>query len=278
MPLILEYEAKDTPVHRMNINTKAVITACSVLLGTFWWNLRFLLPLLVFVVTWMTLAKVPRNWLRTFGILIALSIPPTIAYVIFMTSPEFFKVLPKEFVEKTLIAVHLWGIKIGFTYGNLYWLVANTVRILVILFAIAPFIYSTSQSDLIDWLRNLKIPMPVIFVLMTGLRFFPLLLARAQTIITAQKLRGWRVTSRNPAKLVKQIKPIAIPITSFVVHLADRVTISVVTRGFGSTSKAVGWIGERFKMGVLDWFICIAYPAFTAYALYLLFFHNIGAI
>ncbi|HDJ66982.1 MAG TPA: energy-coupling factor transporter transmembrane protein EcfT [Nitrososphaeria archaeon] len=278
MPKILEYEPKDTIFHKMHITCKFTIAACSVILGTFWWDLRFLIPLFLLVLLFMYLAKVPLGWFKSFLVLVGLTIPPTISYVIFMTEAKLFKVLPLEFVSKPILTVKLFGFVIGLTYGNVYWLVANTLRIITVLIAVLTFIYSTSQSDLIEWLRSKRVPESVIFVIMTALRFFPLILDRAERIITAQKLRGWRVTSRNPAKLVKQIRPIAIPLTSFVVHMADIVTISVVTRGFGSTHGVVREWKRMREMNIFEKIVSIAYPIFTLIALYLLFAYNIGMI
>jgi energy-coupling factor transporter transmembrane protein EcfT len=277
MPIILEYEPKDTVFHRMNIFTKLVVVVCTLTLGTFWWDLRFLVPLFLLAATLAYITKIPLAWFKAFSILVALTIPPTLAYVIFMTSPAFFKVLPPEFVTKPIAVITIGGYTLGLTHGNLYWLISNYLRMVIVLIAASIFIYSTSQSDLIDWLRSVKVPEPIIFVVMTALRFFPIMLAQAEKIITAQKLRGWRVTSRNPAKLVKQIRPIAVPITSFVVQAVDRVSISVVTRGFGSSHKPTGWV-RRYKMGLFDYIVCIAYPVLTVIALYLLFIHNIGMI
>ena len=282
MPILLEYEPRDTPVHRLHVMTKVTLEVCVLLLAAFWWDLRFLGPLLLFALILAALAKVPLRWYKAFAIPVLLVLPPTFAYAIFVTNPRFFAVLPEEFTSKPILIIlpekySPWGSSVALTYGNLYYIISTVFKLFTALTITFVFVYTTPMNDLLEWLKKLGAPSSALFVTTAAWRFIPLMLRQTSKTLTAQQLRGWELKTKNPVKAVKQFTPVVRPLIFYSVNMVDRVTMAVVTRALGASTKPTGY-ARIPKARAIDYLITIPTVAFTMVAITLLLIYNIGAI
>ena len=196
-----------------------------------------------------------------------------------MVNPEFFKVLPPETVTKTVIEITPEGFPIightAITYGSLYYLVAIISKAPVAWTLGLTLIYTTSLADILEALRFLRLPPKLIFIIMAAWRFLPTMIRNMENIVKAQTLRGWKVNTRNPSKLIKQILPLTRPLARQFIAAIDQISISTELRCFG-VSKPSSF--KKLKFSVYDKILIIALPILTIVLWYLALVYYIGLI
>jgi energy-coupling factor transport system permease protein len=102
---------------------------------------------------------------------------------------------------------------------------------------------TTQIKDLVVVLvEKLKIPYPYAFMFVTSLRFVPTFMEEMDQIIQAQSSRAHRLDNKNFVKKFLSICPLAIPLMVTSVKKAERMAISMETRGFG--------VGKRTNLHV----------------------------
>jgi len=276
MAVFLEYAYRDTFYHRLHPITKLVITLNLFILAGLYWDVRFLLPIAVIGLLISYTARVPVRWfLAIAGIMIFL-IPFVIIGVLTQVNPLLFKVYPREFVSREFFTVTLPLVgKIGVTWGGLLWGLAFELRIPIILLCIYPFIYSTSFNDLVNALSRYNIPYQLLFILMVAYRFVPVTVRETMTIITALRLRGWEVGSRNPKIVFQRFLPLAFALVRTLVKMIDEVNTAARIRAFGASKFTPI---RQLEMHILDKLLIAASLALFILALYLLFTQNMGLI
>ncbi|MCS6784989.1 MAG: energy-coupling factor transporter transmembrane protein EcfT, partial [Candidatus Caldarchaeum sp.] len=269
MTVFFEYSYRNTFYHRLHPVTKLVMTFNLFILAGLYWDVRFLLPIAVIGLIISYNAKVPLRWfLAIVGVMIFL-IPFTLIGMLTQVNPLLFKVYPKELVSQEFFSVTLPIIgKIGLTWGGLLWGLAFELRIPIILLIIYPFIYSTSFNDLVNALARYNIPYQLLFVLMVAYRFVPVTVRETMTIITALRLRGWEVRSRNPQVVFRRFLPLAFSLVRTLVKMIDEVNTAAKIRAFG-TSKFTPV--RQVKMRPLDKTLTAVSIVLFAAALYMLF-------
>jgi energy-coupling factor transporter transmembrane protein EcfT len=235
--VLLEYEAKDTIIHKLNPVSKVV-----------WFGLiTFLLALylepqpLIIVTFYLLLigycCKVPlrkllsRAWWAYLG-----SIVSGYTVALWITSPEQLWRIPPEFGCKILLEITPKETPIlGFTaitYAGLLWGTAITMKIALALTFACLLTFTTPLSDIISLVQKI-LPYKISFIVMAGVRFYPVLLERIGVIIDAAKSRGWEASYRNPIKRIKSISTILFPSIREAMLLSDRIGLSIEARAFG---------------------------------------------
>ncbi|MEM4296769.1 MAG: energy-coupling factor transporter transmembrane component T [Nitrososphaerota archaeon] len=276
MAVFFEYAYRDTFYHRLHPITKLVITLTLFILAGLYWDVRFLLPIAAVGLLTSYTAKVPPRWfLAIVGVMIFL-IPFVIIGVVTQVNPLLFKVYPREFVSQEFFTLTLPLIgKIGVTWGGLLWGLAFELRIPIILLTVYPFIYSTSFNDLVNALSRYNVPYQLLFVLMVAYRFVPVTVRETMTIITALRLRGWEVGSKNPRVVFQRFLPLAFSLVRTLVKMIDEVNTAAKIRAFGASRYTPV---RQMEMRALDkMFIGVSLALFIL-ALYMLFTQNMGLI
>ena len=115
---------------------------------------------------------------------------------------------------------------------------------MIVIAASFPVLMGTTQiKDLVVVLvEKLKIPYPYAFMFVTSLRFVPTFMQEMDQIIQAQSSRAHRLDNKNFIKKFLSICPRAIPLMVTSVKKAERMAISMETRGFG--------VGKRTNLHV----------------------------
>lgn len=235
--VLIEYEAKDTIIHRLNPVSKIVW------LGGLGFTLAMYLepqPLIilfaleVFIgslagVSWRKLLS--RAWWA-----FAASIFGGVIVMFWVVNPEQFWRVPRELACKVLVQLTPQGTPIlgytAITYGGLIWLTAFVMKIAIAVIAACIFTFSVPLSDLTS-LWNMFLPYKLSFILTSGLRFYPVMAEKTRDVIAAAKSRGWEISSKNPVKRVKAVYPIMFPVIREASLLADRMALATEMRAFG---------------------------------------------
>jgi energy-coupling factor transport system permease protein len=280
MSVMFEFEAANTPIHRLNPVTKMVIFFSITVLAGFYMDIRYKLPLLLLLICLCLVAKLPFKRYTGLILVATLAVLITSSYrSIFMINPDYFKSIPHDFAMTQLFQVTPVGTPIigrtAVTFGSLMWMVSLPISTITVGLSMATLMHTTSQSEITQTLSASRLPAPAVFIIMVALRFIPEMIRQLQTIQTAQRLRGWNIKSRNPIKIAKGYMPLMVPIARYIVESVDRMTISSKNRAFG-LRRSTGLVDLTLRP--LDIFLVVCTCAAFITCTYLLFVFNMGAL
>ena len=259
MPVIFEYAPRNTFIHRLQPITKIIYVVCMFTIISLIWDPRFLAICAAVALSLYLLSRTPKKWLLLSAFALYRFIE---AGIVGLAQPAgVFKHLPPEIV-KTLI-FQLGPIK--FYYGGLIWAFAYVFRIFIGMAITFMFIYTTSINDIIKTLKALHFPPKILFVIVLAFRFVPELVRELGQVSMAQKLRGWKIKTRNPIKAAKMAIPVAGPITRRLVSYVDRLHLTVQIRAF--SGERLGY-AEKIKLGKADIAVIVVLLFLTAATVY----------
>ncbi|MEM2514536.1 MAG: energy-coupling factor transporter transmembrane component T [Candidatus Bathyarchaeia archaeon] len=272
----LEYQYRDTFMHNLHPLTKVILVAFILVLSSLWWDYKYLMLLLAIAGLLCINAKVPKSWLIPIVIFIFGSLYYYILAGITQVNPDFFKVTPKELVNiGFVIEIPVVGWHVGITYGAILWIAANIIRIPLTVLATYTLLYTVSVADLMNLLRMLKVPEELTFALSVAYKLIPYVTREFNNIMTAQRLRGFEIVSRNPQKIAKGIMPLFIPLTQRAIGIIDQTTIAAKSRAFGSGKPTI--VG-KIKLTFHDKIIIVTATICFILALFFFIFYDAGMI
>ena len=276
MPKWLEYTPLKTPIHRMQPMVKITLLVGALLLTGLWWDLRYLAILVALGLALVLLAKVPLYWFKILGVILIAYLPVTIIGILGQTNPLLFKVYPQSLVSVTFAIVHLGALgNYGITVGGLLWGAANELKICMILLFTYTFIFSTDFNDIIGLLGDTRFPRQLLYVIMIAYRFVPETIRQLQVIMTALRLRGWELRSRNPKVIVERTVPLISSLLRQSLVTIDEVTLATRIRVF-SNQKITAF--NYVKPSPTDKGLTILIVALVGLALVALAIYNVGNI
>lgn len=107
-----------------------------------------------------------------------------------------------------------------------------SLRFVVVLMAGTLFVSCTSTEDVTVGLVRLRLPFTIAFVVSTALRLVPAFVTATATVLEAQTARGFAAASRNPVRRVRQLLPVAVPLTVYALRHASMMSLAMEARGF----------------------------------------------
>jgi energy-coupling factor transporter transmembrane protein EcfT len=273
----LEYESRDTFLHKgLQPLTKIIIVFGILVISGFWWDPRYLLGLALPLVVLVYVSKIPLYWFRVVLLAVVTALYPVSITALGQTDPGIYKVLDPAWATTPLL-VYDFPIagRLGITPGGLVWLAAVEIRTILMASYVFVFIYTTSLAQVTDTLLALRVPGPVVFVIAIVYRLIPDLSRVVENILSAQRLRGWRLAHWNPVKVVRRAIPLMNPLMRRVAIMVEQITLATQVRGFGSGRPTPTRSIElrRLDYGVIG-VVTIAFLV----ALYFLVFHQVGLI
>lgn len=134
-----------------------------------------------------------------------------------------------------------------FLFTVLLWLISKGLKFLESSLSIAfkldsmivggiIFISITRQEELFFALRKFFVPFRLAFALSLSLRFVPVILNLIETVVQAQKVRGYKIGG-NPLNRVKRTVPLIGPVLLYVLRWTDKLSVALESRGFSSTKR-----------------------------------------
>jgi len=270
LAVIFEHVPRDTFMHRMNPLAKVIMVCCIFAVMSFYWDLQYLTIIFILVITLYLDSRAPKKWL-----LLAVPIGGyrfIEASIMAVLQPaEVFRVIPPELAGKVLFSAG----PLTMYYGGFLLAWGWIYKIFIGMALTFTFIYSTSLNDLIKSLRGLHIPTKITYIVVVALRFVPELFREIQLTFTAQSLKGWKLKTKNPKRLIKMAAPIAGPFTRRIVGYVDRISLTTQIRAFGG-----GEVKYYRKIGFKpsDWIVIAFSLIAAAYAVYILIVHSVGLI
>ncbi len=158
-------------------------------------------------------------------------------------------VLRARFVLSTVFffTVVLWLISKGFGYIERSISIALKLDSMIVGGII--FISITRQEELLFALRRFFVPFKPSFALSLSMRFVPIILNLIETVIQAQRARGYEL-SGNPFKRAKKVIPLIGPVLLYVLRWTDKLSIALEARGFSSKNRVDYYV---WKMKLKDY-------------------------
>lgn len=121
--------------------------------------------------------------------------------------------------------------------GVLFGLLVST-RILAVVSAIPVFTMTTSMSRLNAALSRIRVPQKIIFLLVTAMRFVPLVQESWQSIIDAQKIRGFDIDKASfYQKIRRAYIPLITPLILLMFRRAMDLEVAINARAFGAKKE-----------------------------------------
>ena len=276
--MLFEFQQKSTAIHRLHPLAKAIWVLGTGIVLSFYFDPRSLLVVLAIMLPFVFAARIPwKQWVKPIGFVSLLTFLSFSIMSLFLTRPDIFQRYP-EWVSKTYFEIAGPGFfmgRIAFTQAGLAYAGGLTLRTFIMLWVVSTFIYSTSPSNLVFLLVQVKLPSKMAFIVMAAYRFFPHIFRKLTTVMTAQKLRGWELSSRNPIKLAREYAPITIPVLAETVRVADQTTRAIEARAFGAAPFT---LHHDLVLKLKDFLFIIFWAGFVAVFLWLYISHGIGKL
>jgi energy-coupling factor transport system permease protein len=235
MPRTFEYFKADTFIHKLSPLSKALyllLTTALALLCNFIEDVVVMVVWLIIGLIFLYRAKIS---VKSFSF--ALKIMSAVFLFIIITQGFMYRDHTPLFIIGHL---KIWGgADIGvFTLEGLLFGISVVIRILMIIVAVPILTMTTSPAKLIALTQKLKIPYKYAFMVLSAIRFTPVVYESWERISDAQKLRALDIDSMNIInKARKAYIPIITPLVLSLFRNALDLEVAIQSRGFGAPAK-----------------------------------------
>ncbi len=289
--MAFQYIQKDTPLDRMNPLVKFLFVGCALVFGLTVGtggqiqDLSVIVIWMLLVTSWWIAGKIE---LKSLGILLSL-LKWMVLFLIIVQG------LTWKLGDSTTVlqlfdfpSTGTGGQPVNFGHltvgGVLFGLLVST-RIMAVVAVIPIFTMTTSMSRLNAALTKIKVPEKIIFMIVTAMRFVPLVQESWQAIIDAQKIRGFDIDKANFFQKIRRAYiPIITPLILLMFRRAMDLEVAISARAFGSKRERTYIEDISFKrvdylgfVAVLGTFFLVMYLRFfQAGMLYLVMTEYLG--
>jgi len=272
MPMIFEYEPRNTFLHKLNPIAKVIMLLSIFIVLTVYWDPRFVLTITLISTVLYTVSKTPPKWLLIVLPVTVIRFIESLILGISQAQGAYFHYLPPEVASKVIAKIG----PITIIYGGILWTISDILKIVSTIMLTFSFIYTTSLNDIVKMLSFFRVPRKLIYVFVVALKLVPDILREINTTMIAQRLRGWELSSKNPIKLVKQAIPLAYPFLRKTIGYVDTLTVMAYVRGFGASGKMeLKW---KPKFNISDYIVIATSFIGATISLYYALEYGIGLI
>lgn len=247
---VLSYEAKDTPIHRMDPRLKLLypvfIGISSVVLPWQWTYILFGLSLLPWIVL-----RPGHNRVRF--LLVMVAIPALLS----IWSQGLYATTPQDRLIFAFPRTMFWVGTVGLSRAGLIYGLHQAARVLVISSPALIMVFTTQPSDIVWATSRLLSPPRLGLAISVGVRFFPLLFERLNTVMRAAEVRGYDFSTPNRwwnlrqsfgylKRMLRAIPLMTIPILVGSLRGCGQMALVADSRAFGvnrhrTTYRVVDW-------------------------------------
>ncbi|MDY9927727.1 energy-coupling factor transporter transmembrane component T [Methanosarcina sp.] len=228
---IAEPTIKDTLIHRMDPRAKILILISAAFIAVTLDNPETMLLLFLTVLSGFALARMPAIKLKTLAFLLILLVWGTIySQALFYSQlprTVIFTIIQPDFpVLGWLTNGGLFVYEEGLHHGAIQGLRSASILSLGLLMC-----WTTDSRDMLNGLVGLRVPYSVAFMVVTAVRFLPIIITEVATVITVQRLRGFN-PKRFGSGIIKTSLNILTPTLSNCVRRTGTLAISIQSRAF----------------------------------------------
>jgi energy-coupling factor transport system permease protein len=219
---VVNYLQRDTWIHRLNPLTKLFWSFVMMVLSFLFKDPLVLAALLLSIVLVAQSARILSEMLPVLKALFLFALLFLLLQIFLISEGRTLLVL---IPGTSYLRITDQGVAVAVAMG---------IRLMAIASSFPILLATTQVKDLVVMLvEKLKIPYAYAFMFITTLRFIPTFMNEMEQIIQAQCSRAHRLDSRNFLTKFFSICPLAIPLMVTSVKKAERMAISMETRGFG---------------------------------------------
>lgn len=223
--MFLEYHEGATVAHRLDVRTKLFVFAAAVV-ATF----QLAHPLPSAVLAAAALALLP-----------ALGVSPgQVGKLLAPLAPVLVLIIGFAALSRPggRVLAHLWfGGGLPLTGGGLAHGLGVGLRIPTMVCLTGALIRCTPIEHFVAVLRMMRMPFPVVFIVMTALRFIPTMQHRAGQVLDAQRARGAKIDNRGLIGSVSAYTTIMVPLFSTGIRMSEELAAAMLNRGYGITRQ-----------------------------------------
>lgn len=228
---IAEPTIKNTIIHRMDPRAKILVLISTSFVAVTLDNPETMSLLFLIVLSGFALARMPAIKVKTLTLLLVLLIWGTI-----YSQALFYSQLPRTVIF-TIISPDfpvlgwmtnggLFVYEEGLRHGAIQGLRSASILSLGLLMC-----WTTDSRNMLNGLVGLRVPYSVAFMVVTAVRFLPIIITEVLTVVTVQRLRGF-----NPKKfgsgIIKTALNILTPTLSNCVRRTGTLAVSIQSRAF----------------------------------------------
>jgi energy-coupling factor transport system permease protein len=224
---LLEPGLKNTLIHRIDPRAKLIVLATFSIIAVSIDNPTALITLFIVSLIGYPPAGIPAKNIRILAVLLFLLIWGTIysQALFYQQYPRtiFCTIIPENSFGMNWDGLHVF--QEGIEYGAIQSMRFAATTSLALL-----FYWTTNPNAMLFGLIRLKVPYGLAFMVMTALRFIPLLFAESITVVRAQKLKGY--APFKPVNWIRTIFLALVPILANCMRRAANLAVSVEGRAF----------------------------------------------
>jgi energy-coupling factor transport system permease protein len=263
---LFRYIPRDTFLHKLDPRLKLLWYFSIIIPAAAWSDPIFMSGILVLVIIYGKIANDSVS-----AMLKAIVIPfPAYAMVI------LFNLFAFDFTVKSMVSWDMqylgWLVPRFGLFGpfghvsveSLVFALGICLRVAVFVLASRLFLLFTAPSDIVTGLSKFKVPLEMTTAISVAFGYLPELARQVNTIMEAQRSRGWQAGSKNPVTAVRKFVPVVIPIVLRSMVRAEFLATAITSRGFGATMNPITL--RETKFSVTDVAVSVILLAFIAAA------------
>lgn len=230
---IAEPTIKNTVIHRIDPRAKILILISTAFIAVALDNPKTMFLLFLTVLFGFALARMSAIKIKTLVLLLLFLIWGTIySQALFYSQlprTVIFTIISPDFpVLGWLTNGGLFVYEEGLHHGAIQGLRSASILSLGLLMC-----WTTDSRDMLNGMVGLKVPYSVAFMVVTAVRFLPIIITEIATVVTVQRLRGFN-PKRIGSGMVKTLLNILTPTLANCVRRTGTLAVSIQSRAFRS--------------------------------------------
>lgn len=238
---LFRYTPRDTFLHRLDPRVKMLWFFSVIIPAAAWSDPIFMSGIVVLILIYGIVAK------DSVSAMLKSIIIPFPAYGMVL----LFNLLAFDFTVKSMVSWNMlyltWLIPRFGSFGpfghvsveSLVFTLGVCLRVAVFVLASRLFLLFTSPSDIVIAFSKFKVPLEMTTAISVAFGYLPELARQVNTIMEAQRSRGWQSGSKNPVTAVRSFVPVVVPIVLRSMVRAEFLATAITSRGFGATTKPI---------------------------------------
>lgn len=241
---MLEVSDKNTFVARMDPRTKIILLVLLATMSVVLENPKPLVTLLVIVIFVYLSARLSLDKHRILLLFLGVGV-----WGMMFSQALFYSQMPRTVIVTVIspdvpvigsLTNGIFLYKEGFNYGA-----TQSLRLAITLTFGLLVAWTSEPHDLLTALVKLRVPYSLSFMAITGIRFLPLIMEEASTVITAQRLRKYNTFQF--LRVINTALQTLTPILANCIRRAGVLSMSMESRAFSGSTKRSFLKGLRYK-------------------------------
>lgn len=227
--MLLEYFEGSSFAHRADVRAKLVVFTVAIVL-----TFLFTSPVPNAILTVLALSLLFGLGLPARQVLRLLA--PLLPIVVLIVAFAAFS--PPGSARQTDVLLYAWpGQHLPLTSGGLAYGVGLGLRILTMVSLTSSLILCTPIEHVTALMRSFRMPFPIVFIVMTALRFVPTMQHRSEQILDAQRARGAQIDRGGVIGAIRAYTTIMVPLFSTGIRMSEDLSAAMLSRGYGITKQ-----------------------------------------